>query len=101
MKKKIALPFVLPILAGCVLSFLALVGCQQPLPERDTYAGQLYQKRCGQCHQPFNPHVLTSAMWDKQLDLMDGKIRQAGMRPLSPEERQTIMDYLTHNSGQQ
>ena len=80
---------------------LALAGCQKPLPEQDTYAGQLYARRCGQCHPPYNPHVMTAGMWDVQVSKMEEKISQAGLPPLEPAQRQAILDYLERNAGQQ
>jgi len=86
-------------LAGLV--FLALGGCQQPLPEKDSYAGQLYARRCGQCHQPYNPHAMTAAMWEVQVPKMADKIRQAGLPALDGAQKQAILDYLERNAGMQ
>jgi hypothetical protein len=88
-------------LAFAALIFASLVGCQKPLPEQDTYAGQLYLRRCGQCHQPYNPHAMTAAMWEIQVPKMEDKIRQAGLPPLETAQKQTILDYLERNAGEQ
>jgi hypothetical protein len=87
--------------ALAALIFLALAGCQHPLPEQDSYAGQLYLRRCGQCHQPYNPHAMTAAMWEIQVPKMEEKILQAGLPPLEAAQKQTILDYLQRNAGQQ
>ena len=88
-----------------LLAFLALTvilaGCQRPLPEQDSYAGQLYLRRCGQCHAPYNPHAMTAAMWEIQVAKMDDKIQKAGLPPLQPAQRQVLLDYLARNAGQQ
>ena len=87
-------------LAGIIA--IALAGChQEPLPEQDSYAGQLYMRRCGQCHAPYNPHVLTAAMWEVQVPKMEEKINQAGLPPLEAAQKQVILDYLQRNAGQQ
>jgi hypothetical protein len=86
-------------LAGFV--FIALAGCQQPLPEQDSYAGQLYVRQCGQCHQPYNPRAMTAAMWEIQIPKMDEKIRQAGLPALQAAQKQTILEYLERNAGRQ
>ncbi len=79
---------------------LVLVGCQSgQLPDEQSYAAQLYIKRCGQCHVPYKPRSLTAAMWQVQVDAMGPKMTQAGMRPLTPAERATILDYLKRNAG--
>ncbi len=82
--------------------FIAFAGCkQQPLPEQDSYAGQLYMRQCGQCHSPYNPHSMTSAMWEIEVPKMEENIRKAGLPALQPEQKQTIIDYLARNAGQQ
>jgi len=91
---------------GAALTFaiaaaaVVFAACQQrPLPEAGTDAEQVYAQRCGQCHTAYDPHSMTPAMWDAQVGLMDGKIRDAGMPPLSAEQRQIILEYLTRNAG--
>ncbi|HEY6394956.1 MAG TPA: hypothetical protein VIX12_06015 [Candidatus Binataceae bacterium] len=69
------------------------------MPEQDSYAGQLYIRRCGQCHVAYNPHAMTAAMWQVQVQLMEDKMRRGGVAPLSPDQRTTILDYLTRNAG--
>jgi hypothetical protein len=79
-----------------------LAGCQRPLPEQDSPAGQLYLQRCGQkCHAPYNPHAMTAATWEIEMSTMEEKIRQSGMPPLEPEDQRIILDYLKRNAGQQ
>lgn len=88
--------------ALAAIAFVAFAGChQEPLPEQDSYAGQLYLRRCGQCHAPYNPHAMTAAMWEIQVPKMEEKIRQAGLAPLEPAQKQVILDYLQRNAGQQ
>jgi len=88
-------------LALATFIFIALAGCQQPLPDQDSYAGRLYKRRCGQCHQPYNPHAMTAAMWEVQVPKMEEKIRQAGLPPLETAQKQVILDYLARNAGRQ
>jgi hypothetical protein len=92
-----------PIRIGLAsLVLFAFAGCkQQPLPEQDTYAGQLYMRQCGQCHSPFNPHSMTAAMWEIEVPKMEENIRKARLPALQPEQKQTIVDYLARNAGQQ
>ncbi len=79
-----------------------LTGCQNgKIPDEDSYAAQLYLKRCGQCHQPYNPNLMTATMWAAQVELMQARMKQAGLLPLTSAERKTILDYLTSNAGKQ
>ncbi len=71
------------------------------MPEQDSYGGQLYMRRCGQCHQPYNPRAMTAAMWEIQVAKMEQKMSQAGLPPLTPDQKQTILDYLLRNAGHQ
>ena len=96
---KVAPPFVFSLL----LVFLFFAGCEKsrPLPEQGTYAQQLYVERCGVCHRPYHPALMTAAMWEVQVDAMRSKIAQAGQPPLSPQQDLTILDYLKRNAGKQ
>ncbi|HXW84905.1 MAG TPA: hypothetical protein VEJ86_10905 [Candidatus Binataceae bacterium] len=91
----------LPRLAALLaLTVLLLASCKpRPLPDADSPAAQLYKSRCGACHAAYNPRGMTAAMWQVQVDMMEGKMRDAGMAPLTEGERQMILDYLTRNAG--
>ncbi|MFZ1889153.1 MAG: hypothetical protein WAU33_14065 [Candidatus Binataceae bacterium] len=84
-----------------VLAMLVLAGCarREALPDSGSPAATVYQQRCGQCHAPYNPRTMTSAMWAIQVDAMQLKMRQSGVPPLTDEQRQMILDYLTRNAG--
>ena len=82
--------FVAPVIAGCP---------RAELPEAQSGAARMYVSRCDKCHAVYNPHTLTAAMWQTQVDAMEVKIRAAGMEPLSSEQRRVILDYLTRNAG--
>ena len=84
------------------LAFLAIVvsGCKPAsLPDATSTGAQLYVSRCGNCHVPYPPHEMTAAMWDTQVTMMETKIQAAGMRPLTSEERESILEYLKRNAG--
>jgi diheme cytochrome c len=90
------------VLVWLTILLAAISGCRsQRLPEQDTYAGQLYVRRCGQCHQPHDPRTMTSAMWQVQVTAAEARIHDAGLPPLTPEQRAAILDYLTRNAGKQ
>jgi Dihaem cytochrome c len=71
----------------------------RPLPEQGTYAERIYANRCGGCHKPFQPGALTPAMWQLQVRLMQDRIAQAGLPPLTAHQRETILNYLTRHAG--
>jgi hypothetical protein len=99
--RKAVLAGVVFALAGIVFVF-AIVGCKPAsLPEAGSPGAQTYVNRCGGCHVPYNPHELTASMWDMQVTMMDIKIHDAGMQPLTSDERETILEYLKRNSGTQ
>lgn len=72
--------------------------CKQPLPEANTAAAELYARRCGQCHHAYAPMSLTAAMWGIQVEMMEAKMRQSHLPPLTDQERDTILSYLTRNA---
>ena len=79
-----------------------LAACQNgKIPNESSYAAQLYINRCGQCHQPYNPSLMTATMWAVQVDLMQERMKQTGLTPLTSGERKTILDYLSSNAGRQ
>lgn len=81
---------------------IALSGCaRKALPDQTSPDAQLYVARCGRCHAAYNPHTMTADMWRTQVPLMEDKMRQAGLPPLSHGDREQILDYLTANAGQQ
>lgn len=79
-----------------------LASCQNgKIPDEKSFAAQLYLKRCGQCHQAYNPSLMTPAMWAIKIDLMRERMKQTGLTPLAPDERKTILGYLCKHAGQQ
>jgi mono/diheme cytochrome c family protein len=81
------------------LTALAAAGCHRPLPEQNTAAARLYARRCGQCHTAYAPGSLTAAMWQVQIDVMETKMRQYSVAPLTGQERDAILSYLTRNAA--
>ena len=91
----------LPTLVAIAV-LVTLSGCaRKALPDQTSPDAQLYVARCGQCHAPYNPHMMTADMWRAQVPMMEDKMRQAGVAPLSDTDREQILDYLTANAGQQ
>jgi hypothetical protein len=72
------LALVLAALTAAAVIFLA--ACQpRPLPEAGSDAARTYVERCGQCHPVYDPHSMTGAMWQTQVELMDTKIALVGV----------------------
>jgi len=86
-------------IAALALLFVLAPGCTAPLPDSTSPSAQVYVRRCGNCHVPYNPHELTAAMWDMQVTMMEDKIQKAGMPPLTSDDRNAILDYLKRNAG--
>jgi hypothetical protein len=89
-------------LPGAAAMLLSLVGCARPqLPDADSPPARLYRERCGGCHQPYDPHSLTAAMWRIQVAAMMPKMTEAGQPPLSQADQAVILAYLERNAGRQ
>src|SRR5271170_1710979 len=91
-----------PILVTLLGAAVLFASCQsRKLPDEGSEAAQLYLRKCGQCHQAYDPSQMTTAMWAAQVDLMQERMKQTGLAPLTPAERKTILDYLSSNAGKQ
>ena len=89
-------------IAAALAIAAGLAGCRTAsLPEHGSAAERLYAQRCGSCHKPYSPSSMTVAMWATQVDAMEPKIAQAGLPPLSEDERRAILNYLERNAGAQ
>jgi hypothetical protein len=84
-------------LVAVSLLFLC-AACDAKLPEPETPAARLYAERCNTCHQVFAPGSLTYAMWEFQVDRMQGELVRRGFDPLTKSERATILEYLKRHS---
>lgn len=73
---------------------VAVAGCDASLPEPESPAAQLYRQRCSGCHRLYAPQVLTAQMWHFMVARMEQEFRRRGLPPLSPEEKQAILEYL-------
>ncbi len=80
------------------LAVVLASGCSQPLPEEGTAAAELYRQRCGGCHAPHRPGLLTAHMWQSMVDRMELEIRRRGTE-LTPSDKQEILAYLQRNAG--
>ncbi len=92
--------FVFSSFAAAVI-LLGLAVCSKPLPEQGTQAALLYASRCGQCHRAYSPRSLTAAMWQIQMQVMETKMQEQGVPPLTGWERDTILNYLARNAAQE
>jgi hypothetical protein len=88
---------------GCVVLLLVLalgaLGCNASLPEPESPAAQLYQKRCSVCHRLYAPSILTIEMWQVMVARMEQELQWSRQPPLSADERQMILDYLQKHSS--
>jgi hypothetical protein len=82
-----------------LLALVGVVGCDASLPEPESPAAQLYQKRCSGCHRLYAPSILTSDMWQFMLNRMDNEMQRRGLSPPTPEERATLLEYLRKHAG--
>ena len=78
---------------------LGALGCNASLPEPESPAVQLYQKRCSRCHRVYAPGSLTAEMWKFMIARMEQEFQHSGLPPLPADERQTILDYLQKHSS--
>jgi hypothetical protein len=82
----------------CVAASVLLSACDARLPEPDSAGAQLYAARCDGCHRLFAPRSLTFEMWKVQVERMQGDMVRQGLPPLTPQERDLVLDYLKRYS---
>jgi cytochrome c5 len=78
---------------------VCIAGCSPKLPEPESPGAKLYAARCNSCHRVFAPSSLKFAMWKVQVERMQGEIVRHGLPPLTPDERDLLLDYLKRHSG--
>lgn len=91
-----------------ILAFLWVTGCAMltGIPDLDTPDGQVYARRCGECHGTSHvgghgvpdPRFRTMAEWEKIFPKMDHLIRERGLTPLTESEREAIIRYLKQHA---
>jgi len=78
---------------------LCIVGCGPKLPEPESPGAKLYAARCNTCHRVFAPGTLKFEMWKVQVERMQGVLVRQGLPPLTPAERDLLLEYLKRYSG--
>ena len=84
-----------------IVSLLTLLaaGCSRaPLPEEGSESARLYTERCGGCHAPYNPELMTAQMWETMVSRMEITMKRRG-QPLAKADRAEILAYLSRNAG--
>lgn len=87
---------------ACLFLFLPTLlasACSPNVPEPESAGGQLYIERCNGCHRLFSPGSLKFAMWEMQLERMQGEMVRRGLPPLTVEEKKTVLAYLRRHSA--
>ncbi|HVO22800.1 MAG TPA: hypothetical protein VMW56_04150 [Candidatus Margulisiibacteriota bacterium] len=82
-----------------VAAVLSATGCGPNLPEPESAGAKLYAARCNTCHRVFAPGTLKFEMWKVQVERMQGELVRHGLPPLTPDERNVLLDYLKRHSG--
>lgn len=79
--------------------FLITTGCQLELPEKDSKAAKLYQKKCSLCHPPPHPAILSPRGWERIAPKMDKRAADAGLREaMTEEEMAAVIEYLKRHA---
>lgn len=86
------------LLTGAIV-IAGAAGCSSGLPEPESPQAQLYARECGTCHVAYPPYMLKPAMWEMQMGRMALLRRQRGLPPLSSQDEQVILAYLTKHAG--
>jgi Dihaem cytochrome c len=82
-----------------LLTLSCASGCNASLPEPESPAAQLYQKRCSVCHRLYAPNLLTSEMWQFMMGRMEMEMQRRSVLLPPPAERATILEYLQKHAS--
>jgi len=63
--------------------------------DREAWAKSLFEGRCQMCHQLPEPDMLTPSQWKLILMVMQQRMQQAGVPPLTEDETQRLLEYLS------
>jgi len=89
-QKHITLLPLLLLLAACAVS--------TPMPENESLAFRIYEEKCGSCHALPHPGRHSFQEWIQVVALMERRMEEKGLAPLSTEERDIILSYLERNA---
>ena len=78
------------LLSGCA-------GGPTPIPEADSAPARLYADKCGLCHALPHPKRHSAGEWPALITLMEQRMSERGLDPLTPEQRQQLLGYLQRN----
>jgi cytochrome c5 len=68
-------------------------------PDRSAEGKSLYEGRCAQmCHQLPEPGMLKLRQWKYMLVVMQQRMQQAGLPPLTEQETELILGYLAERA---
>ncbi|MCP3677740.1 MAG: cytochrome C [Deltaproteobacteria bacterium] len=86
--------FLLVIVSVGVLA-VSCAGGPTPLPEMESAAALLYASKCGGCHSVPHPSRHKAEQWEHIMDNMEKEMHLKGFTPLTVDEKNTILGYLT------
>ena len=68
---------------------------EETAAEREAWAKSLFEGRCQMCHQLPEPGMLKPAQWKLLLNVMQQRMQQAGVPPLTEDETERLLEYLS------
>ena len=85
-------------LVAVVVASVSLAGCASELPEKGSAQATLYVQRCGICHPPYQPGLMTAKMWEAMVARMEQEMDRRGLE-LSAADKTEILAYLARNGS--
>ena len=92
MSQRATMLFLVVMLTGCTGQGVLRDG--DAVPDAGSPAAQIYIKRCGICHAVPHPARHSDSGWLLVVPLMEQRMAERGIRPLTDEERSAILRYL-------
>ena len=73
----------------------AELAAEETSAEREAWAKSLFEGRCQMCHQLPEPGMLKPAQWKLLLKVMQQRMQQANVPPLTDDETERLLEYLS------
>jgi hypothetical protein len=83
-----------------VFTALLIGACAQPMnvPDAKSPGAEAFVSRCSTCHSLPAPQRHSAQEWEHMVGVMEKRMRERKVPPLTQDERKLILGYLTEHS---
>ena len=97
MKQRILI-YGLLLMFGVTIPFTGCGNNPTPVPDINSPGAKLYVNKCGTCHSLPHPKRLYYSQWKHIVKVMEKRMEQRGMLPITEREKNVILEYLKNHA---